>query len=157
MQFNFPTPKRGKEEIQIPREMEMWTPIEDKPNLNSREMNTILSGDQVIESMHIALPSFLVATENEGLGYYPCLELDRYFILAKLRQSPYLVFYEEKVASKQMQKSIKEGFAKNPGNYYLLDVFFTPFFGGITPRYFLFQRANMDTIPETAVLFRDLS
>ena len=107
--------------------------------------------------MHIALPSFLMHGREGELGYCPCLDFNRYFIVAKLLKSNYLVFHEERVASKNMQHFLLEGFKKNPSAYYFMDAFFAPFFGGITPQYYLFERAAMSSIPETLVLFRDIS
>lgn len=158
MEFNFPAaPKRREGELYLPQEMELWTPVEERPNLNPKEMNTLLKESQAVDSLHVAIPSIIVGSENGQLGYIPCFEMERYFIIARLKQSPYMVFYEERKSSKHMQQMMKEGFAKNSSNYYLFDAFFTPFFGGLTPRYFLFQRSNFEEVPEAMVLFRDLS
>jgi hypothetical protein len=110
----------------------------------------------VIESLHIAIPSFLVNSENDEFGYYPCFELERYFIVGKLKQSPYMVFYEEKRSSKQMQKKMKEGFLTNRSNYYLFDAFYDPFFGGVSPKYYLFQRVTFESVPDAMILFKDI-
>ena len=156
MEFGFSSEEVGKEEVYIPKELELWAPLEEKPQLNEKEMSSILHEDEVIESLHIAIPSFLVTSENEKLGYYPCFDLDRYFIVGKLRQSPYMIFYEEKKSSRHMKKMLKEGFLKERSNYYLFDAFFEPFFGGAAPKYHLFQRVTFDTVPDAKILFRDI-
>lgn len=156
MEFNFSLEKGASEDIYIPNEMEIWAPLEEGPNLTEKEMSTILHNDDVIESLHIAIPSFLVHSENEEFGYYPCFELERYFLVGKLKQSPYMVFYEEKRSSKAMQKKIKEGFLERRSNYYLFDAFYDPFFGGVSPKYYLFQRVTFESVPDVMILFKDL-
>ena len=156
MEFNSSLPEDLDEVVYTPRELELWAPLEERPNLNEKEMSAILHEENVIESLHIAIPTFLVSSENEEIGYTPCFELDRYFIVGKLKQSPYMIFYEEKKTSKNMQRLIKEGFLNNRSNYYLFDAFFDPFFGGLSPKYYLFQRVDFETIPDAMILFRDM-
>ncbi len=156
MEFNFSFSDSNIDDIYVPNALEFWAPIEERPALNESEMSSILNEGEVIESLHVALPSFLITSEEEGFAYSPCFELDRYFIIAKLKDSPYMIFYEEKRSSPRMQKLMKEGFLKNRSNYYLFDAFFDPFFGGITPKYYLFQRVSFETIPDAMILFRDL-
>src|SRR3990167_8817978 len=152
MDFNFSLPKKkNREDIQSPRELEIWTPVEERPGLNNREMSTILNEDQVINTMHIVIPSFLTQTEDGKIGYYPCFELNRYFIAATLRQSPYLVFYEERKATPRVRKILEERFLNDLSKFFLVDAFFTPMFGGIMQKYFLFQRATFETVPEAIV------
>ncbi len=151
MDFNFPS-----SEIFVPSALELWAPLEEGPALNEREMNSILGEDAVIESLHIAIPSFLVSSENEEFGYSPCFELDRHFLVGKLKQSSYMIFYEEKKTSKQMSKHLKEKFLEDQSNYYLFDAFFEPFFGGVSPKYYLFQRVTFETIPDSMILFKDV-
>ncbi len=155
MDFNFSSSEIGEGEIYVPKVLELWAPLEERPFLNEKEMSSILHEDQVIESLHIAIPSFLVNSENKEFGYYPCFELDRYFIVGKLKQSPYMIFYEEKKSSKNMQRLMREGFLNNRSNYYLFDAFFDPFFGGLSPKYYLFQRVDFETLPEEMILFKD--
>ena len=156
MEFNFAFSESDENNIYFPDALEFWAPIEERPALNESEMSSILSEDEVIDSLHVALPSFLITSEVEGFAYSPCFELDRYFIIAKLKESPYMIFYEEKKSSPRMQNLMKEGFLKNRSNYYLFDAFFDPFFGAITPKYYLFQRVSFETIPDAMILFRDL-
>ncbi len=156
MEFNFSLPDEEGDEVYVPKELELWAPLEERPSLNEKEMSSILHEDQVIESLHIAIPTFLVSSENDEFGYTPCFELDRYFIVGKLKQSPYMIFYEEKKSSKNMQRLMKEGFLNNKSNYYLFDAFFDPFFGGMSPKYYLFQRVDFEVIPDTMILFRDV-
>jgi hypothetical protein len=150
MDFNFPS-----SEIFIPTKLELWMPLEEGPGLNEREMNSILGENGVIESLHIAIPSFLVSSENEEFGYSPCFELNRHYLVGKLKQSSYMIFYEEKNTSKQMTKHLKEKFLEDQSNYYMFDAFFDPFFGGISPKYCLFQRVTFETIPDSMILFKD--
>lgn len=157
MEFYFSLPEVGKEEIFVPKEIEMWAPLEERPSLNEKEMSTILHEDQVIESLHVALPSFFVHSEDEQFGYFPCFELDKYFIVGKLKQSPYMIFYEEKKSSPHLKKMMREGFLKNRDNYYFFDAFFDPFFGGIAPKYYLFQRVSAEVVPDAMILFRDVA
>lgn len=156
MEFNFSFENTNSEDIYIPKEMELWVPLEERPSLNEKEMSTILHNEDVIESLHVAIPSFFVNSENEEFGYYPCFELERYFLVGKLKQSPYMIFYEEKRSSKVMQKKIKEGFLANRSNYYLFDAFYDPFFGGISPKYYLFQRVTFESTPDVMILFKDM-
>ncbi len=156
MEFNFLSSEAHKEEVYIPKELELWAPLEERPNLNEKEMSSILHEDEVMESLHVAIPSFLISTEGEDFGYYPCFDLDRYFIVGKLKQSPYMIFYEEKRSSPRMKKILKEGFLKDRSNYFLFDAFFEPFFGGVSPKYYLFQRVTFDTVPDAMILFRDV-
>ncbi|MBM3193222.1 MAG: hypothetical protein FJZ59_03195 [Chlamydiae bacterium] len=156
MEFNFSLTKNQSEDIYIPKELELWAPLEERPSLNEKEMKTILHNDDVIESLHIAIPSFLVNSENEEFGYYPCFELERYFLVGKLKQSPYIIFYEEKRSSKVMQKKIREGFLLNRSNYYLFDAFYDPIFGGASPKHYLFQRVTFESVPDVMILFKDV-
>ncbi len=156
MEFNFSLSRGDNDDIYIPKEMEFWAPLEERPALNEKEMSTILHDEGVIESLYVAIPSFLVHSESDEFGYYPCFELEKYFIIGKLKQSPYMIFYEEKKSSKEMQKKMKEGFLTNRSNYYLFDAFYDPFFGGVSPKYHLFQRVTFESVPDAMILFKDV-
>jgi hypothetical protein len=156
MEFNFSHNKDTVDDIYVGGQLELWSPIEENPKLNDNEVSLLFGEEEVTDSFHIALPSLITNLDGDEFGYTPCFELDRYYVVAKLKHSPYMVFFEEKIASKQMKKHLIEKFRQNRSNFYLFDAFFEPLFAGISPKHFLFQKVSFDTVPESVILFREI-
>jgi hypothetical protein len=140
----------------IAKELELWTPVDETPMLSEREISTLFGDEPVIDTLHIALPALISNIDDGQFGYTPCFELNRYYLVAKLKHSPYMVFFEEKVSSENMKKHLIKSFNEDRSGFFLFDAFFEPLYGGISPKNYLFQKVTFDSVPESIILFKDI-
>ncbi len=134
--------------------LETWIPLDRDPGLSEEEKHSVLYGDAA-ESLHIVKPAFLYVDYKSGLNYVPSDQLDYYYLLAKLKKSPYLVLLGEQKKSLTMQRHLVENHKMSDKNTYYLDLYFGPYFGGLTPKCFLFEKVSLSKIPNTMVLFKE--
>jgi hypothetical protein len=140
----------------IAKELELWTPVSETPTLSDKEISSLFGDEPVIDSLHVALPALIASMDDGQFGYTPCFELNKYYLVAKLKHSPYMVFFEEKITSENMKKHLMRNFKQDKSGFYLFDAFFEPLYGGISPKNYLFQKVTFDSVPESVILFRDV-
>jgi hypothetical protein len=139
-----------------PLNLEFWVPLAD-PELRKNERDAILYKEDVVESMHIIRPAFL---HTDGLGrviFTKTETLDYYIVAAKLKKSPYLVIYGDFKKSPKMDSFLSQDFAPKETENFYFDNFFSPGYGLLRPKYFLFEKVELKAIPNTMVIFRNLS
>tara|TARA_Y100001970_G_C13970714_1_gene718054 strand:+ start:288 stop:761 length:474 start_codon:yes stop_codon:yes gene_type:complete len=130
--------------------LETWVPLEKNPGLNAKEKEAVFYGDAV-EHLHIVKPAFLFMNSNSEIDLTTSDELDYYYVLAKLKRSPYLVLLGEEELTQKMKKQLQE---VDETDVYYLDLYFSPNFGVFKPRNFLFEKVELSSIPNTMVLAR---
>jgi hypothetical protein len=155
MEFNF-SHNSHETDFVIAKELELWTPVIETPTLSDKEISTLFGDESVIESLHVALPALISSIDDGQFGYTPCFELNRYYLVAKLKHSPYMVFFEEKITSVNMKNHLIQSFNQDKSSFFLFDAFFEPLYGGISPKNYLFQKVTLDSVPESVILFRDI-
>lgn len=152
--FQFQFDHGAEKEVKPVSNLETWVPLEDNPELNSKEKEAVLFGNAV-DSLYIVKPAFLVINERSELDYVEAKELDYYYVVAKLKKSPYMVLLGEEKSSKVMQKHMNERNAQFKEKTFYLDLYFSPNFGGLKPRNYLFEQVKLNAIPNAMVLFKE--
>lgn len=136
--------------------LETWVPLKKNPTCTGKERDAVLYGE-VIDHLYIVKPAFLYQKVSKEWGFYVADELSHYWTLAKLKQSPYLVLMEQQHKTMLMHHHLVTKHAPLQKNTFYLDHFFTPSFGGVSPKLYLFHKVQLKTMPNVPVLFRELS
>ena len=134
-------------------QLEFWVPLQQDPFLHPQEKNALLYGD-IIESLHVVKPAFLYTDSQKRIDFSPADQFEYYYTIAKLKKSPYLVLIGEEKKSSVMQEHLEKNHRADNKNCFYLDLYFGPTFGGVRPKYFLFERTDLKSVPNTMVLFR---
>jgi hypothetical protein len=138
-----------------PLSLEFWTPLEE-PELRKNERDAILYKENVVESMHIARPAFLHSTVSGEITFTKTENLDYYIVAAKLKKSPYLLIYGDFKKSSKMNSFLSEDFNPKKTESFYFDNFFSPGYGLLRPKYFLFEKVELKSIPNTMVIFKNV-
>lgn len=139
----------------LPPVLEFWAPVEDDPHLRGSEKELLVEKKELIESLHIVKPAVLVASEENNFSYLPIDELGYYCVAACLKNSNQVIIFEDYQLSPSMKKYLKETFNPKKNSVFYMDMYFSPGFGAYRPHYFLFEKVNFTTLPNTIILFRE--
>jgi len=139
-----------------PLNLEFWIPLEE-PELHKNERDAILYKENIIDSMHIIRPAFLHTDNVGGVTFTKTETLDYYLVAAKLKNSPYLVIYGDFKKTSKMDSFLSKEFTPKETENFYFDNFFSPGYGLLRPKYFLFEKVALKSIPNTMVIFRNLN
>lgn len=156
MDFDFIMPEKVGSQVDARSNLEHWIPLSESPRLNKQERNAILYKPDVVETLYLVKPGFLQPDENGGITYVEAQEIPYYLIAAKLHKSPYMVLLGDYEKSQEMDAFLKLKFNPKTTHQFYFDPYFSPNFGMVRPRYFLFEKVKLKSIPNTCVLFRQL-
>jgi len=136
---------------------EFWVPIDKNPQLRSHERKDILYKEGIIASVHLVKPAFLISDSLGKIAFQECNELKYFFLAMCLKNSPYLLIYDA-----YQKNSFMTEYLGNKSNHkiestFYMDLFYNPNFGTILPKQILFEKINLKSIPETAVVFREIN
>ncbi len=144
-----PKKKRSKRSI-----LETWVPLSQNAELTAKEKETVLFGDS-IDELYLVKPAFLYINAREQVKFVSGEELNYYYTVAKLKKSPYLVLLGEEIKSKNMQTFLQKKQTGETTTIFYLDIYLSPHFGALKPKFHLFEKVSLSGIPNSMVLFKE--
>lgn len=156
MDFDFIMPEKAEAKGSLGATLEHWVPLSENPTLSKEERNAILYKPDVIETLYVVKPGFLQMDAQGSMSYVEADEIPYYLVAAKLKKSPYMVLLGDYEKSEQMEAFFKSKLSPKSTKKFYFDPYFSPNFGMVRPKYFLFEKVKLKSIPNTCVLFREV-
>lgn len=130
-------------------EKEFWTPLKKQPSLTQKEVASLFLKDGLINELHIAHPTCFHSNDS-SFSHTPISSIRERFLIATLNLSPYLLLFNSFESSKFKSKESDGG-----KESYYIDHFYEPSFGGLNFKYYLFEKTELDSLPQSIIIMKE--